>query len=128
MRGAVVTIHALRRLEICQASRWHGHANGVRNCHKVYDLLQDGSFQGGQVAQGSGNHSNKTCSHTAESALKSDGTHAMTDVDQFIDFAQRRGQDDRISRLRGYVAVRTESYSHGCCHESGGIIDAVPNE
>lgn len=58
-------IHPLKTLEICQRSRWYGHADGVRNRHKVDDLLQNGSFQCRQVAQGSGNHSKNACSHTA---------------------------------------------------------------
>ena len=31
MRVAVMTIHAVRRLEVCERSRWHGHADGIRD-------------------------------------------------------------------------------------------------
>jgi hypothetical protein len=61
-------------------------------------------------------------------ALQGDSSHALTDVQQLIDFRQRCFQHHGVRRFRDDVVLRTEGHANSRCQQRGSIVDPVAHK
>src|SRR5450631_1492015 len=114
--------------KVSQVPSGESHSNSVRYCCQINDLLQDGPLQRRQVAQSGRDHTDDASRHSSHGTLQCDGAYPVTDMNQLINLAQRRGQNYGVGRLGGDVTVGSKGDTHRRSHERGGIINSVPDE
>ena len=116
------------RLDIPQSRGGESHADSIQDGHEINEFLSDGAIDRRQKAEGGSQHAHGAERHSADRALKSNGSHTTADVYQFVYFAQGRLEDDGICGFGGDVAVQAKGEADRGCLHGWRVVNAVTDK